>query len=37
MDGGKKKKLSVAAATYNSLSEGDKVKKEAGQKDPVKA
>lgn len=37
IDGGKKKKLSVAAATYNALSEGDKVKKEAGQKDPIKA
>jgi|GEM_PF-2177257 len=37
LDSGKKKKLSVAAATYNGLSEGDKVKKGAGQKDPAKA
>ena len=37
IDGGKKKKLPVSAETYNSLSEGDKVQKSAGQKDPVKA
>lgn len=35
--GGKKKRLSVGAETYNSLNEGDRVKKSAGQKDPVKA
>lgn len=36
IDGGKKKKYAVKADTYNALSEGDKVKKEAGQMDPVK-
>lgn len=36
-DDGKKKKYAVSAATYNSLSAGDKVKKDAGQMDPVKA
>lgn len=36
-DGGKKKKYAVKAATYNSLNQGDKVKKDAGQMDPVKA
>lgn len=37
IDGGKKKKLAISSETYNSLSEGDKVQKTAGQKDPVKA
>jgi hypothetical protein len=37
IDGGKKKKLAVSAEIYNGLSEGDKVQKTAGQKDPVKA
>lgn len=37
IDGGKKKKLAVSAATYNDLAEGDKLKKVVGQKDPVKA
>lgn len=37
IDGGKKKKYAVKADTYNALSEGDKVKKDAGQMDPVKA
>lgn len=35
-DDGKKKKYAVSATTYDSLSQGDKVKKEAGQMDPVK-
>jgi len=34
---GKTKKYAVSAATYNSLNEGDSVKKEAGSSDPVKA
>lgn len=34
---GKKKTYSIGAATYNSLNEGDTVKKEAGSRDPVKA
>lgn len=36
LDDGKKKKFSVGGDTYNSLNEGDKVKKSAGQKDPAK-
>ena len=37
IDGGKNKKYVVRSDTYYALSEGDKVKKEAGQMDPVKA
>lgn len=36
-DDGKKKKYAVQAGTYNSLNQGDNIKKEAGQMDPVKA
>lgn len=36
IDGGKKKKLAVSAGVYNSLNEGDKVQKTAGQEDPAK-
>ncbi|HVS58878.1 MAG TPA: hypothetical protein VHD60_04075 [Candidatus Saccharimonadales bacterium] len=36
IDGGKKKKMTVSAQTYNALNAGDKVKKSAGQKDPAK-